>query len=170
MKLKCPRCGYEYDYREATREQAVLDVIRMQADFAPHSKLVFEYAELFGTTRPMKALKLLRVLSEVREIFLKGEFALQKRSYRISRDGVAAALKAVCNRTFAEPLANHNYLKKVMVSVAEEEGKARAAAEEKALMEKEATLRAGARRAGPFEDGAPARAGDVAKNVPWRRE
>lgn len=182
MKLRCPKCLYEYDFREASKDAALLAVIRMQADFGPHARLAFEYTELFNTTRPVKAARLLRVLSEVRDIYMRGEFSFQKSVYTISREGMAAALKVVCGKNFSSPLVNHSYLKKVMVSVAEEEAERRGVEAEKVLMEKEARLRAGVRPpapsviAGPFASlragtakspAAPARLGDL---LPGRRE
>ncbi len=140
MKLKCPQCGFEYGWLDAVRDDDLKAIIQMQGDFAPHSKLVFEYAGLFGTTRPIKAAKLLRVLTEVREIWTSGSFAFQKTRYAISREGMAHSLKTVCNKRLAA-LDNHNYLKKVMVSVAEAELQKRSAETERALKEKESRLR-----------------------------
>lgn len=68
MKVKCPQCRYEYGFLEAVKDKDLHDIIRMQTDFAPQSKLVMEYAERFDTTRPVKAAKLLRILLEVREM------------------------------------------------------------------------------------------------------
>lgn len=170
MKLRCPRCSHEYDLCEAAKDQALLEIIRMQADFAPHSKLVFEYAELFGTTRPIKAAKLLRVLMEALEIWKTRQFVVQKRVYQISKEGFAQALKTVCNKSFSVPLENHNYLKKVMVTVAEQEAQRRSAAEEDELKRKEAGLRAGIKRREEPMDEAPAPIGEAAKNLPWRKQ
>lgn len=176
MNATCPRCGHKYGFLDAVRDRDLMEVIRMQADFAPHSRLVFEYAELFGCARPMKAVKLLRILTEVREVFVSGQFAFQKRTYRISREGAAAALKMVCNKSFDAPLTCHNYLKKVMVSISEQESRARSARDEKELRQREAGQRGIARR-----DGVPvkskddtgdglARLGEIAKKLPWSRE
>jgi len=49
MNIKCPKCRYEHDLRVAMREANLVEIIKMQADFAPHSRLVFEYAEMFDT-------------------------------------------------------------------------------------------------------------------------
>lgn len=170
MNLKCPKCTYEFDYRQATKDQALLQIIRMQGEFIPHSRLVFEYAELFETTKPVKALKLLRILSEVLEMWKSGRFAFQKRVYEISKDGMAQALKTVCNKSFASPLENHNYLKKVMLTIAEEEAKRKSAAGEKALIEKEAMLRGRGKPEDLNNFERPAAIGDVVKKVPWRKE
>lgn len=145
MKAKCPRCRFEYGYTEAVVDRDLLEIIRMQADFSPHARLVFEYAELFDATRPVKAKKLLRVLTEIREMYVPGEFVFQKSRYGISRNGIAGSLKVVCGKHFTEPLSNHNYLKKVMISMAEEEAKKRSVEEERKLKEKETGLRTGAR-------------------------
>ncbi len=148
--IKCVRCGFPQDIRDASKNQHLIEIIQMQAVFAPHSRLVFEYAELFDTTRPIKPAKLCRVLSEIREIWTNGKFAYQRTVYAISRDGIAQGLKLVCGKNFSAPLENHNYLKKVLISIAEEEAKKRADHTEKELARREAMLRAG-RREEPVE-------------------
>lgn len=170
MKLKCPKCRYEYDFRDATNNEDLIAVIKMQADFAPHSKLVFEYAELFETTRPIKAARLLRILSEVREMWTSGRVTMSQRVYSISREGMATAIKTVCNKSFAVPLENHNYLKKVLMTTAEAEAQRRSATAEDELKRKEAGLRAGIKRQGGAADEAPAPIGDFVKNMPWRKQ
>lgn len=169
MNLKCPKCLYEFDPRDATKNQDIIAVIRMQADFAPQSKLVFEYAELFETTRPVKEAKLLRILSEVREMWASGRFAMNKRVYSISKEGITAALKTVCNKKFAVPLENHNYLKKVMVTISETEATKRSVADERALKERENRLRATSRPVDPEDEASPAPIGELAKKLPWSR-
>lgn len=170
LKLKCPRCLFEYDYREAARDQAIMQIIRTVPDFAPHSSLVLEYLELFQTTRPLKPAKLLRILTEVRDIWTGGKFAFQKRVYEISKAGIVQGLKTVCNKRFEAGLENHNYLKKVLISVSEEEGKRRSAQAEKELREREVRLRTG-RKEGPVEHSErPAPIGEAIKKLPWRRE
>ncbi|TAN59824.1 hypothetical protein EPN18_09720 [bacterium] len=144
MKFKCPKCGDEYGYAEAVKDDDLTAIIKMQADFAPHSKLVFEYVELFGATRPIKAAKLLRLLLDVRMIWTSGSFAYQKSRYIISLEGMAEALKTVCNKNLTA-LDSHNYLKKVMIGIAEGEANKKSVAAEKALKQREAQLRAGNR-------------------------
>lgn len=148
--VKCVRCGFPQDIRDASKNQSLIEIIQMQVVFAPHSRLVFEYAELFDTTRPIKPAKLCRVLSELKDIWSNGMFAYQKTVYVISRDGIAQGLKLVCNKNFAAPLENHNYLKKVLISIAEDETKKRGDLAEKELRHREAQLRAG-RRNEPVE-------------------
>jgi len=145
MKLTCPACGSQFDYREAFKDATLIQVIRMQPEFGPHSALVFEYAELFDTTRgTIKAAKLLRVLTEVRDLWKAGRFSINRQTYMISQGGIAQALKIVCNKNLTS-LDNHNYLKKVMVTVAEEEEKKRSVDKERVLKEKERMLRGGMR-------------------------
>lgn len=170
MNLKCPKCTYEFDFRQATKDQATLQIIRIYPEFVPYNKLVFEYAELFETTKPVKPLKLLRILSEVLEMWKSGRFAFQKRVYEISKEGMAQALKTVCNKSFSTPLENHNYLKKVMLTIAEEEAKKKSAAAEKALLEKEAMLRGRGKPEDLNNFERPVALGDVAKNLPWRKQ
>lgn len=170
MKLKYPHCRFPYDLREAGKDEALTEIIRMQPDFGPHAALIFEYAELFDTTRPIKAAKLLRIFKELREIYSGGRFTYHKRAYRISKKGFAEGLKMLCNKRFTEPLTNHNYLKKVLITIADKE----AAGREKALIEKEKRLRAGERpetiplsqrgTEGNFS------IGEAAKELPWRKQ
>jgi len=170
MNLRCPQCRYEFDVRQATKDAALIEVIKMQSDFAPHSRLVFEYSELFWTTRGLKAAKLLRILTEVRDIWTGEKFAFQKRAYEISKAGIVQALKTVCNKRFEVPLENHNYLKKVMISVAEEEARKKSAEVEKTLKEKEARLRATTRPENPEQFERPESIGEHTKGLPWRKE
>ena len=94
--------------------------------FGPHARLVFEYVEKFGTNPiRMKSRKILRLMSEVSKLFSSGRFSYRKRAYSISRQGVLASLSVVNNKNFESPLENHNYLKKVMIQVAERELKER---------------------------------------------
>ena len=143
MNIRCPKCRYEHDLRVAMREANLVEIVKMQADFAPHSRLVFEYAEMFDTTRPVKAAKLLRILQEVHGIWTSGKFSYRKNPYQISRDGIVNALKVVCNKKL--DLENHNYLIKVMIGVAEQEGEKRKIADEEALKKKERGLQSGVR-------------------------
>ncbi len=145
MKVKCPKCRQEYDLKATIREEDLFAILQMRDVFVPNSALVFEYADLFDTVRPIKAAKLLRLLTELKVVWKSGEFNHGKRRFKISRDGMAQALRTVCNRTFSEPLTNHNYLKKVMVSISEKEEEARSIQDEKALKKKEGKLRSGRR-------------------------
>ncbi len=168
--VRCPGCNLEYDIREATRDDALIAIIRMQGDFAAHSRLVFEYAELFGATRPIKAAKLLRILGEVRDFYASQRFSFQRQVYTISKDGMAQALKTVCGKRFTVPLENHNYLKKVMVSIAEAEGQQRSAEAEVALKKRESELRVRKERHNVTDTSAPSPIGDIAKNLPWLKK
>ena len=90
--------------------------------FGPHARLVFEYVEKFGTNPiRMKSRKILRLMSEVSKLFSSGRFSYRKRAYSISQKGAPASLSVVNNKHFESPLENHNYLKKVMIQVAERE-------------------------------------------------
>lgn len=141
MKLKCPKCLFEYDHRQATKDEAVVQMLEIIPVFVPHSGLMLEYLELFATIRPFKTAKLLRIMIEMRDMWTSERFSFQKRVYEISKQGIAQALKTVCNKRFDVPLENHNYLKKVMISISEQEAQKSSAAAERALKEKEARIR-----------------------------
>lgn len=140
MKIKCPKCRHEYPLREATREEALMEILKMRDVFAPHAKLVFEYVDLFDTVRPIKAAKMLRLLKEISNAWQSGKVKVHKRTLTISKAGIAEAMKIVCNRTFEDPLTNHNYLKKVMVGIAEKEAENQSAQAERDLRKKEKGL------------------------------
>ncbi len=171
MKLKCPKCRAPYDLRDAIKDEALVDIIKLLPAFGAHSSLIFEYVSLFDSVRPIRPLKLLRLLKEVRDIYVAERFTYHKRIYRISKKGFAEGLKMVNNRQFSEPLANHNYLKKVLITLAEKE----AVEAEKALMEREKRLRSGTRPGAPVRSrgdvaAGPASIGEITKNLPWRKK
>jgi len=108
MKVKCPKCGAVFA-AEAPRDQV--------------DPLVNEYLDLFRPRReskPPSGEKRLRLLRELTGLFHRGAFVYYGREYPVSVDQVRAALREVCNR---EPvgLVNHNYLKKVMISMVEKD-------------------------------------------------
>ncbi|MCE5256057.1 MAG: hypothetical protein LLF89_04340 [Spirochaetaceae bacterium] len=88
-----------------------------------------------------KAKKVRILLESVKRLFDAGEFSWQKRLYKISQAGIVEALNTVSLRNFDTPLTNHNYLKTVMVTIAEREEKESARIREKKLREKEEGLR-----------------------------
>lgn len=140
MKVVCPYCREGFHLEDYLKDSIMVQVIRMLPEFGQHSRLVWEYAELFGISPPLNARKLHRVMSEVLEIFKAGGFEFQRRRYEISRDGLAAALRTTCNALGARgsvPLQNHNYLKKVAIGIAEDESKGRSKENEKELRIKE---------------------------------
>ena len=144
--MQCPYCAKNFDPREAMAEAEWYDIIGLIPEFGPYSKLAMEYCELFGV-HPLriKTKKLLRLLNEVAALFRNESFKFQKKQYRISRTGIAEALRIVCNKHFEQPLENHNYLKKVMIGIAEREQKQESIRREKELRRKEERIMAGAR-------------------------
>ena len=72
-------------------------------------------------------------------------FTCERRTYSISRAGIAEALDVMVKREFARTLTNHNYLKQVMIGISEREGKAAGKTAEKDLRRRERKLMAGDR-------------------------
>ena len=136
MKITCPYCTAKIELEEVLRDTIILQAFKMLPEFGPYGRLVFEYAELFRIGPPFNARKLVRILTEVKEFF-QGHFEFQKRRYEISRDGLAVALRTVCNAQIKSGLQNHNYLKKVAIAIAEEEGAKRSRGDERKLRERE---------------------------------
>lgn len=124
MTIRCPKCLHKFNLLEASADGDWRAIINLLPVFGPSSQLVFEYCELFGVTPlQVKAKKLLRLLDWMARLFKHKKFKFQKREYAISETGLREALAVVCNRHFETPLTEHNYLKKVMIGIAEKERK-----------------------------------------------
>ena len=135
------------------KDATMIAVIKLLPEFVPHQRLVFEYVELFHIGPPIRARKLLRILTEVAEIFKGQAFSYQRARYEISRDGVAEGLRGVCNANIKGPLTGHNYLKKILIDIAENEKQRRQADDEKKLRQREERLRTGGSRTAPTSVG-----------------
>ena len=147
--MRCPYCNKDFDPREALAESEWRDIISLIPEFGPYSRLAMEYCELFGVTPfRIKTKKLLRLLREVAALFKNKSFSFNKRHYHISRQGIAEALRTVCNKHFETPLENHNYLKKVMIGISEREAREESIRREKELRRKEERVMAGVREEG----------------------
>ncbi len=156
MKFTCPYCRKECDYMEIQMEQDLHAIIRMMPLFGRHAHLVSGYCMLFGISPlKIKAKKWRLLLEEIKTLFEKERFTYQKKTYRISAAGIVRALDITVKKSFSENLENHNYLKKVMIGIAEEEAKEAGRAQEKDLRVREERLREG--RRGDEEPQDPAR-------------
>lgn len=166
MKITCPYCRESFGLEAYLKDVVMVQVIRMLPEFGQHSRLVWEYAELFRIGPPLNARKLHRVMSDVLAMFKAGGFEFQRRRYEISRDGLAAVLRTVCNqlgsgRPGGSPLQNHNYLKKCAIGIAELEGREKGKENERKGRIQESGLRTQVR---PGVEGDPAggrRAGNL---------
>ncbi len=151
--IRCTKCGEEINPQEGQAENEWVDIIRLLPSFGNHSRLAFEYVELFGVVPlRMKGKKILRLLRDVAALFGNERFSFQKKTYRISKSGIAEALGVVCNKHFAAPLENHNYLKKVMITISERELKEQRALEDRRQREREQEI-IGQRSLQPENDG-----------------
>ena len=117
-------------------------IIKMQPVFGKHANLVWAYVELFGI-RPMKGhTKKIRVLLEGLKGLIESEsFSYQKKKYAISRAGIGEALNIVVHRHFTDRMESHNYLKKIMIGIAEREEREKGRQAERDLRKKEGRLR-----------------------------
>jgi len=146
VKFHCPHCRRESDYEDIQMDADLIAIIKIQPVFGKHHNLVWAYCELFGIV-PLKTKrkKLRLLLEEMKTLFQSEEFAYQKKRYQISQTGIAEALNVAAKKNFAEHLENHNYLKKIMISISEREGKSAGIEAEKDLRKKEAGLMSGSR-------------------------
>ena len=136
--IRCPKCSYKFDYREAVICDDWRGIIILLPVFGQHGKLVFEYVEKFGI-KPLaiKSSKVLRLLRQMGKLFETESFMWKSDTKSISKSGIVEALEIVVNKNFDVPLENHNYLKKVMVGISEREGKAQSVRREKELRKRE---------------------------------
>jgi len=121
-------------------------IIKMMPLFEKHAHLVSGYCMLFGITPlKIKAKKFRLLLEEMKTLIEQERFSYQQKIYAISAAGIVRALDVVVKKNFAEHLENHNYLKKVMIGISEEEAKDAGRAAEKDLRAKEKEIMAGKR-------------------------
>ena len=127
-------------------EQDLTAIIKMQPLFGKHAHLVWAYVSLFQVT-PMKAkaAKIRVLLEEMKTLLEQERFSYQKRIYPISAAGILRALDVCVKKNFTEHLENHNYLKKVMIGISEEESRQASKTAEKSLRAREERLRDGDR-------------------------
>lgn len=103
-----------------------------------HSSAVMGYVCLFGVTPfHIKAVKFRRIMEEMVKLFDAQAFSFQKKTYPISHAGIIEALDICIKKNFEEILENHNYLKKVMIGIAEREAKEKSIRGEKDLRTRE---------------------------------
>lgn len=149
MKFNCPYCRKELDYMEIQTESDLHAIIKMMPSFGKHAHLVSGYTMLFGITPlKIKAKKWRLLLEEMKTLIEQERFSYQKKTYAISAAGIVRALDIVIKKNFAEHLESHNYLKKVMIGISEEEAKETGRAAEKDLRAKEKEIMAGKRDSG----------------------
>jgi len=144
LNFDCPYCHRKLNLLELQTDSDLRAIFQILSAFGQYGHVVLGYCYLFGVS-PMKtkAKKLRILLAEMKVLFENEEFRYQKRLYRISRAGIAEALNVVVKRHFADNLDGHNYLKKVMIGIAEQEEKDRSIKAEAELRRKEAVLGAG---------------------------
>jgi len=141
LKFNCPHCGKECDYMEIQGDKDLMAIIRMVPAFGRHSNLVMGYCYLFGISpMKLKAKKFRILLEEMKGLFESESFRYQKRLYRISQAGIAEALNIIIHRNFSDRLESHNYLKKIMITIAEREAQEASKQAERDLRKKEDRL------------------------------
>ena len=146
MKFNCPNCRKEYEFM-ALQLSADLNAIIAMSDASGRHRAGSGRMRLFGIVPFHAKAKAPLILEELKKLFDGGGFSYQRRLYRISQEGIAEALNVVVKKNFADGLDSHNYLKRVMISIAEREEKDSGRRTEKDLRKKEASLMSGSRNA-----------------------
>ena len=136
--IRCPKCSYKFDYREAQMDDDWREILGLLPVFGRHGKLVFEYVEKFGIN-PLrnKGSKVLRVLRQMGKLFESESFEWRKSTKSISKSGIVEALEITNNKDLNLPLEDHNYLKKVMITVGEREAKEKSIRMEREMRKRE---------------------------------
>jgi len=132
---------------EIFHESDTSAILQMLPSFGnKYAPLAMGYCYLFGVTPfRLKAKKLRLLLEELKRLFDAESFTFEKRKYAISHAGIAEALDAMIKRNFTRTLLNHNYLKQVMIGIAEREAQAAGRSAEKDLRKREGALMSGSR-------------------------
>ena len=147
--IRCTKCGERINPQEGQAEGEWADIIRLLPAFEKHSRIAFEYVELFSVMPiRMKGKKILRLLTGIAKLYQSEKFIFDRREYRISKAGIVEALTIVCNKHFTVPLENHHYLQKVMIGISERELSEARDLEDKIQRENERRLRSGGRDQG----------------------
>jgi len=120
MKLTCPYCNMKFLVDDAARTETLHNLTQALQGFGAHRDLVWEYTGAFATQRfgPIAPAKRLRIVTELTKLWDTGIFQIDKKQYRIARDGIIKGLRKVCDLEKYN-LPNHNYLKKVLRDDAE---------------------------------------------------
>lgn len=142
MNVNCPYCGKKINIDDILADDDMRAIMRLATAFGPHGPQVWAYIELFGVV-PFSThrKKLLHLLHDIKRLLEAEQFHYQKVEYQITRAGIAEALATVARRHFADRLENHNYLKKIMIGIAEREEQARGKQAEADLRDREERAR-----------------------------
>lgn len=145
MGFDCYHCHKELDIMTIEMDKDLRFVFNALPSFGTrYSHLVMGYCQLFGVTPfSIKSKKLRILIEEMKRLFDSQSFSYQKKTYRISHAGIAEALDLCGKKNFSEHLENHNYLKKVMMTIAEREAKDASRKVDADLREREDKQRAG---------------------------
>jgi len=139
IKLRCSVCGAEMDLDRATQASELLALDGLARRYGEDWPLVSEYLELFRRRPdgPLNVKVRLRLCYDLLAMWSGGKFEFNRQWYTVGREEFRKALSQVCSRGL-KALTNHNYLKTVLTSAAQETSKRR----EREMKEREAGLRA----------------------------
>ncbi len=166
MNFDCPHCGRKLNLLELQLDEDLSAIIAAQEVFGRHRRLVWSYLEIFGI-HPLhaRAKKIRVLLDQMKNVYQREGFDYKKVKYRISQAGIAEALNIMISRHFPEPLSDHNYLKKVMISIAEREARGESREAERDMRRREERLQAGDREEAG-QDLAPLKGLSAMKSMP----
>ena len=140
--IRCPYCAKQFDPLETAHDENLKAILAINPTFGKDAPLVWAYVELFGVVPfRLKARKLRVLTNDMKRLWELGQFAFEKKNYTITRRGIADALHATVLHPFSTHLTNHNYLKKIMIGIAETEGAEAGKKAERDLYDREADLR-----------------------------
>lgn len=115
--LICPVCESRFAWGDVARMAVWGETVELASFFGRDWGLVNEYVDCFRPSMhsSVTAKRRLRLLQELKRLFLTSSIVYEGRQYRIDKGRVVVAVRAVCDaQKFG--FRNHNYLKRVLVS------------------------------------------------------
>jgi len=120
VKIRCPQCGKAIDLNAVSMNTVVRDILMIYQDLdRDAARQVREYMDLFRSPGGQLAdRKHLRLLQELVGWMRAGRIEYYGKPYPLAASDILAGVATVCNQ---EPstLRNHNYLRKILVSICE---------------------------------------------------
>lgn len=152
LPITCPACAHEFDVLQSLAEGELREYLEMLAGFGPLRSTVEAYLDLFRAA-PGAAMRVptrLRLVRELRRLWDEKAFAFARHLHHISQAQISEALTQTVRAMQGKAgVVNHNYLKKVMLGLLDQDQRQEKRQESQAEQALEAKRRAGQHRREP---------------------
>ena len=120
-KITCPFCDHQIDIDLVEMADMWRKRAELAARFGNGWKVVNEYVDTFRKAQGhrMALKKRIRILESLLELWEKGMFKREGKSYRADKNAVMGAMRKVCNMEKTGLPDNHSYLFAVLIDGAE---------------------------------------------------